>query len=105
TPESHEWQEHHLPLSGEIRPAEDTEQAEIPHVTTGADQSAGIRGKGQSGDDGVGQLLPAHQRQPSIPRAATLRQHSFSSLLDPEKYRPAVRVETLSEPHAVSAPA
>ena len=51
-----------------------------------ADQSEGIRGDGGRSDGaGVGQLLPAYQRQPSFPRVAAFRQHPFSQVLDPEK--------------------
>ena len=64
---------------------EKKEPSEVRDVETSADQSEGIRGHGESHSDGVGQLLPAHQRQPSLPRVAAFRQHPFSQVLDPEK--------------------
>ena len=48
TQKSHEREEHHLPLPGQVCPTDDSEQAEIPHLATRADQSAGIRGDGES---------------------------------------------------------
>jgi RNA-directed DNA polymerase len=62
-----------------------SEQTEIYNVKTSANQSEGIRGYGEPGGDGVGELLPAHQCQPGVPRVAALRQHPLSQVLDPEK--------------------
>src|SRR5262249_29639555 len=80
---------------------ENSAPPEVCHVETSADQSEGMRGDGASHGDGVGKLLPTHQRQPSVPRASALRQHPMSQVLDPEKYRPGFRMETLSEQQAV----
>jgi hypothetical protein len=52
---------------------------------TSADQSEGMRGDGESDGGGMGKLLPAHQRPPSVPRVAALRQPPFAQILAPEK--------------------
>src|SRR5262245_66613882 len=80
---SEERQERHLHFPGEVCPTEDSEPPEVHNVATSTDQPEGIRGDGQSDSDGVGKLLPAHERQPSFPCASSLRQYPFSPVLDP----------------------
>src|SRR4029434_911558 len=67
----------------------------------GQNHSEGVRGDVEPDGDGVGQLLPPHQRQPGIPRIAAVRQYSLSPVLDPEKESPGCRVETFHEQQAV----
>src|SRR5499426_925803 len=85
TQESEERQERHLHFPGEVCPTEDSESPEVHNIATSTDQPAGLRGNGESYCDGVGELLPAHERQPSFPWASALRQYPFSQVLDPEK--------------------
>ena len=54
------------------------EPPEVPNVATSTEQPAGIRGDGESSCAGVGELRPAHERQPSCSRASALRQYPLS---------------------------
>src|SRR5215510_3352819 len=100
-PQSQERQAGHLQVPSQVRPTDHEESTEVCDVATSADQPKGMRGDGEPDGDGVGQLLPAHERQPSLPRVAAFRQHALSPVLDPEKQRPGFRMETLSEQQAV----
>src|SRR5215475_6252053 len=74
---------HHTPVLMGLQAPPAYPEFRLHNVATSTDQPTGIRGDGQSDSDGVGELLPAHERQPSFPWASALRQYPFSPVLDP----------------------